>query len=348
MELQEAFIVAASCLGFFSVCKALFKFVRWIWVMFLRPTKNLKKYGSWVIITGSTDGIGKALAFKLASKGLNIVLVGRNPSKLEATSNEIREKYNHEQVETKSIVVDLAKATGGEIARTIEEGIKGLDVGILINNAGINYPYARYFHEVDRELMENMLKVNMEAVTWVTKAVLPGMLEKKKGAIVNIGSAASQDPSVPLYTLYAATKSAPVHLRRPFDADLAEPFDFFKMDGGDDGYIEVFSRCIHLEYKQYGIDIQCQVPRFVATEMTKDLKKSVPLMMVPTERFRKASIRWIGYEHLCNPYWLHSVQGFIVHAAPDALVNAITFWICSGIRKRGQMKDSSAVERCSD
>ncbi|XP_004310170.1 PREDICTED: very-long-chain 3-oxoacyl-CoA reductase 1-like [Fragaria vesca subsp. vesca] len=320
MELQEAFIVAASCLGFFSVCKALFKFVRWIWVMFLRPTKNLKKYGSWVIITGSTDGIGKALAFKLASKGLNIVLVGRNPSKLEATSKEIREKYNHEQVETKSIVVDLAKATGGEIARTIEEGIKGLDVGILINNAGINYPYARYFHEVDRELMENMLKVNMEAVTWVTKAVLPGMLEKKKGAIVNIGSAASQDPSVPLYTLYAATKS----------------------------YIEVFSRCIHLEYKQYGIDIQCQVPRFVGTEMTKDLKKSVPLMMVPTERFRKASIRWIGYEHLCNPYWLHSVQGFIVHAAPDALVNAITFWICSGIRKRGQMKDSSAVKRCSD
>ncbi|KAL6190490.1 hypothetical protein ACLB2K_036886 [Fragaria x ananassa] len=321
MEVQEAFIVAASCLGFFSVCKALFKFVRWIWVMFLRPTKNLKEYGSWVIITGSTDGIGKALAFELASKGLNIVLVGRNPSKLEATSNEIREKYNHEQVETKSIVVDLAKATGGEIARTIEEGIKGLDVGILINNAGISYPYARYFHEVDRELMENMLKVNMETVTWVTKAVLPGMLEKNKGAIVNIGSAASQDPSVPFYTLYAATKS----------------------------YIEVFSRCIHLEYnKQYGIDIQCQVPRFVATEMTKDLKKSVPLMMVTTERFRKASIRWIGYEHLCNPYWLHSVQGFIVHAAPDALVNAITFWICSGIRKRGQMKDSGAVKRCSD
>nr|XP_011457430.1 PREDICTED: very-long-chain 3-oxoacyl-CoA reductase 1-like [Fragaria vesca subsp. vesca] len=207
MELQEAFVVAASCLGLFSVCKALFKIVTWIWVMFLRPPKNLKDYGSWVIITGSTDGIGKALAFELASKGLNIVLVGRNPSKLEATSNEIREQFSDPKVETKSIVVDLAKATGGEIARIIEDGIKGLDVGILINNAGISYPYARYFHEVDQELMENMLKVNMEAPSWVTKAVLPGMLKKKKGAIVNIGSAASESPSMPLYALYAATKS---------------------------------------------------------------------------------------------------------------------------------------------
>jgi 17beta-estradiol 17-dehydrogenase / very-long-chain 3-oxoacyl-CoA reductase len=46
--------------------------------MFLRPPKNLKEYGSWAIITGSTDGIGKALAFELASKGLNLVLVGRS------------------------------------------------------------------------------------------------------------------------------------------------------------------------------------------------------------------------------------------------------------------------------
>ncbi|PRQ40081.1 putative very-long-chain 3-oxoacyl-CoA reductase [Rosa chinensis] len=320
MELQEAFIVTASCLGFISVCKALVNFLRWVWVMFLRSPKNLKEYGSWAIITGSTDGIGKALAFELASKGLNIVLVGRNPLKLEATSNEIREKYSHKQVEIKSIVVDLSKASGKEIARTIKEGIKGLDVGILINNAGMSYPFARFFHEVDSELMENMLKVNMEAPTWVTRAVLPGMLKKKKGAIVNIGSASSKHPSLPLYTLYAATKL----------------------------YIKIFARCINLEYKQHGIDIQCQVPHFVATKMTEDLKKSVPLVVATLERFTKASIRCIGYEHLCNPYWLHSVEWSIVHAAPDALVNAITFWICRGIRKSGQMKECVTVKRCSN
>ncbi|PRQ40075.1 putative very-long-chain 3-oxoacyl-CoA reductase [Rosa chinensis] len=312
MELQEFFIVAAITIGFLSVCKSLINFVRWVWVMFLRPPRNLKEYGSWAIITGSTDGIGKALAFEMASKGLNLVLVGRNPSKLEATSNGIRGKYFHEQVKVKSIVIDLAKLSGEEIARTIEEGIKGLDVGILINNAGMTYPYARFFHEVDLELMEGITKVNMEAPSWVTRAVLPGMLKKKKGAIINIGSDLSEDPSLPLYTLYAASKS----------------------------YLKMFSRCISLEYKQHGIDIQCQAPRFVSTEMTKNLKSlPVPLLIASLEKFSKASIRWIGYDHLCNPYWSHSVQGFMIHACPDVLINALSFWMCSTVRKRGQMKE---------
>lgn len=125
MELQEAFIVAASCLGLMSVFKALIHFVRWVWGMFLRPTKNLKHYGSWAIITGSTGGIGKALAFEMASKGLNLVLVGRNPSKLEATSNGIREKYG-DRVQIKNIFIDLAKVSGKEIASAVEEGIEGL------------------------------------------------------------------------------------------------------------------------------------------------------------------------------------------------------------------------------
>ncbi|XP_004310009.1 PREDICTED: very-long-chain 3-oxoacyl-CoA reductase 1-like [Fragaria vesca subsp. vesca] len=310
MELHEFFIVVAIAIGLVSVCKSLINCVRWVWVMFLRPPRDLKEYGSWAIITGSTDGIGKALAFEMASKGLNLVLVGRNPSKLEATSKGIRENC-HEPVKVKSIVIDLAKVSGEQIAKTIEEGIKGLDVGILVNNAGVTYPYARFFHEVDLELMESITKVNMEAPTWVTRAVLPGMLKKKKGAIINIGSDLSEDPSLPLYTLYAASKS----------------------------YLKIFSRCISLEYKEHGIDIQCQAPRFVATEMTSHLK-SLPLLIASLEKFSKASIRWIGYDHLCNPYWSHSVQGFMIHACPDALVNALTFWMCSTLRNRGQMKET--------
>ncbi|KAL6193215.1 hypothetical protein ACLB2K_034299 [Fragaria x ananassa] len=167
MELQEAFIVAASCIGFISVCKAFVNFVRWVWVMFLRPPKNLKDYGSWGIVTGSAQGIGKI----------------------------------------KSMVIDLAKLRGEEIANAIEEEIKGLDVGVLINNVGMAYPYARFFHEVDLELMENIIKLNLGAATWVTRAVLPGMLKKKKGAIVNISSNSAHLPSFPLYTLYSTTEA---------------------------------------------------------------------------------------------------------------------------------------------
>lgn len=310
MDVEEFFIAAAIAIGLVSVCKSLLNFVRWVWVMFVRPPKNLKEYGSWAVVTGSTDGIGKALAFEMASLGLNLVLVGRNPSKLEATSNGIRQKYG-DKVEIKNIVMDLAKLSGEEIARAIEEGIKGLDVGVLVNNAGVAYPYAKFFHEVDLEVVESITKVNIEAATWVSRAVLPGMLKKKKGAIANIGSGSSVIvPSYPLYTVYAASKA----------------------------YLAMFSRCTSVEYKQQGIDIQCQIPIFVATKMTK-LKASSFLIASP-ESYSKASMRCIGYEHICTPYWGHSLQWLIAHALPDVLLNASIFQYFLGMRKRGQLKES--------
>jgi 17beta-estradiol 17-dehydrogenase / very-long-chain 3-oxoacyl-CoA reductase len=205
MELQDLILIAATSLGLLSVCKAFINFLRWVWVMFFRPPKDLKEYGSWAVITGSTDGIGKALAFELGSKGLNLVLVGRSPSKLETTSKEIHGKYGG-KVETKSIVIDFAKSSGEEICKMIEGGIRGLDVGILINNAGVAYPYVMYFHEVELELMESHVKVNIDAATWATRSVLPGMLKKKKGAILNIGSGSSLS-SYPLGAVYAATNA---------------------------------------------------------------------------------------------------------------------------------------------
>ncbi|KAL6193216.1 hypothetical protein ACLB2K_034300 [Fragaria x ananassa] len=112
MELQEAFIVTAICIGFISVCKAFINFVRWVWIMFLRPSKNLKDYGSWAIVTGSAQGIGKVLAFELASKGLNLFLIDRNHSALEATCNEILIESGG-KVEFRSMVIDLAKSNIG-------------------------------------------------------------------------------------------------------------------------------------------------------------------------------------------------------------------------------------------
>jgi 17beta-estradiol 17-dehydrogenase / very-long-chain 3-oxoacyl-CoA reductase len=204
MELQDLILIAATSLGLLSLCKALINFLSWVWVMFFRPPKNLKEYGSWAMITGSTRGIGKALAFELGSKGLNLLLLDLSPSKLEATSKEIHQKYGG-KVKTKSIAIDFTKFSGEEICKMVEEGIRGLDVGILINNAGMAYP-VMYFHEVELDVMESVVKVNIDAATWVTRAVLPGMLKKKKGAILNIGSASSTS-SYPFNAVYAATKA---------------------------------------------------------------------------------------------------------------------------------------------
>jgi 17beta-estradiol 17-dehydrogenase / very-long-chain 3-oxoacyl-CoA reductase len=133
--------------------------------------------------------------------------VGRNPEKLAAVAAEIKAK-RPKVPEVRTFVLDFAGEGLAAGVESLKEAIRGLDVGVLVNNAGVSYPYARYFHEVDEELMRSLIRVNVEGVTRVTHAVLPGMVERKRGAIVNIGSgAASVVPSDPLYSVYAATKA---------------------------------------------------------------------------------------------------------------------------------------------
>lgn len=66
----------------------------------------------------------------------------------------------------------------------------GLEVGVLVKNVGVN-PVAKFFHAVEEEVLEKMIKVNVEATTRVNHAVLPGMIKRRRGAMVNIGSCAS-------------------------------------------------------------------------------------------------------------------------------------------------------------
>nr|BAN15748.1 3-ketoacyl-CoA reductase [Dianthus caryophyllus] len=308
LKSQPNWLICAFIVGFLTLSKTLFKLVKWVYISFIRPGKNLKKYGSWAVVTGPTDGIGKGFAVELAKKGLNLVLVGRNPEKLNDISSIITSKNKNIQIKT--VVVDFSGDLGAGIER-IKSAISEIDVGILINNVGVSYPYARYFHEVDEELINNLIKVNVEGTTKVTQAVLPSMIKRRKGAIVNIGSgAAIVIPSDPLYSLYAATKA----------------------------YVDQFSRCLYVEYKNMGIDVQCQVPLYVATKMASIKRSS---FFVPsTEGYAKAGIRHIGYEPRCTPYWPHSLLWGIASCVPESIIDAWRLRFCLAIRKRGQLKDS--------
>ncbi|XAR51948.1 Very-long-chain 3-oxoacyl-CoA reductase [Bertholletia excelsa] len=312
LKAQPLWLLLLLGIGSFKILKCAFVFLKWVYVNFLRPAKNLKKYGSWALVTGPTDGIGKGFAFQLARKGINLVLVGRNPEKLKDVSESIRAKFGQTQI--KIVVVDFSGDLDGGVKR-IREAIEGLDVGVLINNVGVSYPYARFFHEVDEKLLSDLIKVNVEGTTKVTQAVLPGMVERKKGAIVNIGSgAATVIPSDPLYAVYAATKA----------------------------YIDQFSRCLYVEYKNRGIDVQCQVPLYVATKMASIRRSS---FFVPsTDGYAKAALHWIGHGPRCTPYWPHSLLWRLAYSLPESVVDAWRLKFCLGIRKRGQLKDSRKTE----
>lgn len=202
---QPIWLLLLSSLGFFIFLKQSISLARWVFITLLRPAKDLKRsYGSWGLITGATDGIGKAFAYQLAKKGLHLVLISRSSNKLKAVSEEIRSHFPNTHIRT--VAFDFSTDEG--LVKLVEEEIKGLDIGVLINNVGVTYPAARYFHEVDEKVWMNIVRVNLEGTTRVTMAVVPGMLQRKRGAIVNIGSgAAIVVPSHPLYTIYAATKA---------------------------------------------------------------------------------------------------------------------------------------------
>ncbi|KMT07626.1 hypothetical protein BVRB_6g147520 [Beta vulgaris subsp. vulgaris] len=308
---NNTLILAFSIIGFLTFSTQILKFTKWVWSMFLRPPKKLTTYGSWALITGSTDGIGKSLSFELASKGLNLILIGRNTHKLQTTSDEIWAKYGKEKTKIKIIVIDFEKISGQEIECKIKTEIEDFEVGILINNVGLSSKGARFFHEVGIEGMSNLVNVNIESVNWVTRAVLPGMLKRRKGAIVNIGSGSAHAvPSYPLFSIYAATKA----------------------------YVAMLSRSLSLEYKQFGIDIQCQIPLLVATKMAS-IKKSSFFVPSP-EQYSKASVRWIGYECLCVPYWPHALQWCLIDAIPDSLVNRALLRYFLSLRKKILQKEN--------
>ncbi|KAL2903490.1 Very-long-chain 3-oxoacyl-CoA reductase 1 [Bienertia sinuspersici] len=307
----DTLFISFCIIGFIKISTQIFKLVKWFWSMFLRPPKKLTNYGSWALVTGSTDGIGKSLSFDLASKGLNLILIGRNINKLETTSNEICAKFGKDKIKIKTIVIDFEKISGDEIQRLIKAEIEDLDVGVLINNVGLSASGARFFHEVDSEGMRSLVNVNIESLNWVTSAVLPSMLQRRKGAIVNIGSGSSVVvPSYPLFSMYAASKS----------------------------YVAALSRSLSVEYKQRGIDIQCQIPLLVATKMAS-IKKSSFFVPSPSE-YSKASIRWIGYDSVCVPYWTHALQWCLLSAMPDSLVNSMLLRYFLGLRKKVLQKEN--------
>ncbi|CAK7332441.1 unnamed protein product [Dovyalis caffra] len=309
LSTQPMWILLVSSLGFLSFLKTSFPLLRWVYATFVRPKKNLQHYGSWALITGATDGIGKAFAHQLAQKGINLILVSRNPNKLKTVSSEIQAE--HPGTKIKTVVFDFSsEVSTGTVQLIIEKAIEGLDVGVLINNVGITYPAARFFHEVDEKVWMDIVRVNLEGTSRVTRAVLPGMIQRRRGAIVNMGSGASSVmPSHPLFTVYAATKA----------------------------YIDQLSRCLELEYKRCGIHVQCQVPLYVATKMTSRvaLIQRSSLFIPSPEDYAKAAIGRIGYEAQCAPYWAHSFQWFLACLLPESVLDA---WRLSiGIHRRGKL-----------
>lgn len=151
-------------------------------------------------VAGCTAGIGKSYANELASRGVNVILISWNKEQLDAVARDIADTY---KVETVVIVADFRK--GREIYPVIEKGLMGKEIGILVNNVSVFYDRPDYFTNLTQDKIWEIVNINIGATTMMTHILLPEMVDRRKGAIVNIASLSCCQPT-PLMSAYSASK----------------------------------------------------------------------------------------------------------------------------------------------
>jgi short-subunit dehydrogenase len=191
------------------------------------------------VITGASAGIGREFAQQLAMRARTLVLVARREQRLNELRDELRNRYA--QLKVHISVVDLCdKSQIDELVRWLEEN--KIEIDFLINNAGLG-DYGS-FATSDPERDERIIQVNVVAPTSLTRRLLPQMITRKRGAILNVSSSAGFLP-IPGMAVYAASKA----------------------------YVNSFSEALRAELRGTGVTVTALCPGPVHTEFGDAAKR---------------------------------------------------------------------------
>ncbi|XP_049618809.1 17-beta-hydroxysteroid dehydrogenase type 3 isoform X2 [Syngnathus scovelli] len=252
------------------------------------PKSFFLSMGEWAVVTGASEGIGRQYAFALAEHGMNVVIISRTKATLDKVAKEISEST---QRVVKVVVADFTK---DNIFTDIEEHLKYLDVGVLVNNVGMvpSVVPRRFLEGEDLDqTITRVINCNVKTMVKMCKIILPGMENRRKGVIVNIASGIASIP-FPLYSLYSASKI----------------------------FVERFSQGLHAEYKDKGIIIQAVTPFGVSTRMAGYQKTNVT-MLSPRD-FVESSLQYIRagdktYGSIC-----HMLLGWLLLSIPLKILHS--------------------------
>ncbi|NNM54776.1 MAG: SDR family oxidoreductase [Spirochaetales bacterium] len=151
----------------------------------------------YALVTGASSGIGTEIARELATYGMDLLLTGRSADRLDQVAKELQGKG----VNVQTLVLDLN--TPGALDQ-LETHLAGKDLDVLINNAGFGWSGA--FAEMPLARVHDMVSLNIETLTLLTRRLLPRFLKRGAGRILNVASTAAFSPC-PTLAVYAATKA---------------------------------------------------------------------------------------------------------------------------------------------
>ena len=247
------------------------------------PPKQLHEYGGWVIVTGSTSGIGKAFIEHIASLGMNVVAISRSEDKLKEQVEGLREQYG---VKAEYLAFDFTQtgkacdAFYGKVDDLCAALAKDGHVGVLINNVGTANTYPMTLEEFTDKDIQDMIQCNIYSTMNMTRTVMKYMKERNNGCIVNISSGSGNHPT-PQLAIYSATKA----------------------------FITQFSRSMHVECWGTGVDHLAVTPYYVVSNLYK--RKSGTLIAPMPIELVKGTLSQLGKKYIWqgHGYWFHGVLG---------------------------------------
>ncbi|RAQ46152.1 ketoreductase [Aspergillus flavus] len=308
------FLLAAGSL--FVASRAL-TFVRVLLSLFVLPGKSLRSFGpkgSWAVVTGASDGLGKEFSLQLARAGFNIVLVSRTASKLTTLSDEITSKYA--SVQTKTLAMDFARNEDSDYEK-LKALVDELDVAILVNNVGKSHDIPTPFALTSQEEMTDIITINCMGTLRATQLIVPGMMQRKRGLILTMGSFGGLLPT-PLLATYSGSKA----------------------------FLQQWSTALGSELEEHGITVELVQAYLITSAMSKIRRASAT---IPDPRsFVKSVLSKIGrnggspsYAYSSSPYWSHGLMAYFLTCIAGTMGKFVTFknrGMHESIRKRALRK----------
>lgn len=247
--------------------------------------KTFGPRGSWALITGASDGIGKQYALQLAKAGFNVILVSRTASKLQALSSEITS--SNSDIRTEILAMDFSKNLDSDYDK-LAAIIKDRDIAVLINNVGQSHELPVPYAEDPEEEVRDIITTNCIGTLRVTRMVLPAMSDRKRGLILTMGSFGGLLPT-PLLATYSGSK----------------------------GFLQNWSTALAAEVQELGITVYF-VQAYVVTSAMSKVRRST--YMFPNEKdFVKSTLARIGnrcgsvgYAYSGTPWWSHALFAWYI------------------------------------